>query len=91
MKVLTKQYLDESILNEYFSDEYLSNIKFDDKDLIKYSLSILLNYIFNTQKQVTSNINNINIYNSSEYMVLDMFTRVNLELTGTIRGNKKKG
>ncbi|WP_071120155.1 DNA mismatch repair protein MutS, partial [Romboutsia timonensis] len=77
--------------NEYFSDEYLSNIKFDDKDLIKYSLSILLNYIFNTQKQVTSNINNINIYNSSEYMVLDMFTRVNLELTGTIRGNKKKG
>ncbi|WP_286156752.1 DNA mismatch repair protein MutS, partial [Romboutsia ilealis] len=86
-----EKYLDESILNEYFSDEYLSNIKFDDKDLIKYSLSILLNYIFNTQKQVTSNINNINIYNSSEYMVLDMFTRVNLELTGTIRGNKKKG
>ena len=86
-----EKYLDDSILNEYFSDEYLSNIKFDDKDLIKYSLSILLNYIFNTQKQVTSNINNINIYNSSEYMVLDMFTRVNLELTGTIRGNKKKG
>ena len=67
----------------------ITNLK--NKDLIKYSLSILLNYIFNTQKQVTSNINNINIYNSSEYMVLDMFTRVNLELTGTIRGNKKKG
>ena len=33
----------------------------------------------------------INIYNSSEYMVLDMFTRSNLELTQTIRGNKKKG
>ncbi len=86
-----ENYLDESILNEYFSNEYLKNINFDNKDLIKYSLSILLNYIFNTQKQVTSNINNINIYNSSEYMVLDMFTRVNLELTGTIRGNKKKG
>ncbi len=86
-----EKYLDESILNEYFSNEYLNNIKFDDKALIKNSLSILLNYIFNTQKQVTSNINNINIYNSSEYMVLDMFTRVNLELTGTIRGNKKKG
>ena len=86
-----EKYLDDNILNEYFSNEYLNNIKFDDKDLIKHSLSILLNYIFNTQKQVTSNINNINIYNSSEYMVLDMFTRVNLELTGTIRGNKKKG
>ena len=69
----------------------LKAIVCENKDLIKYSLSILLNYIFNTQKQVTSNINNINIYNSSEYMVLDMFTRVNLELTGTIRGNKKKG
>ncbi len=65
-------------------------LKFDDKGLIKSSLSILLNYIYNTQKQITSNINNINIYNSSEYMVLDMFTRTNLELTQTIRGNKKK-
>ncbi|MCG4734891.1 hypothetical protein L0M92_14900, partial [Casaltella massiliensis] len=28
---------------------------------------------------------------SQEYMVLDMFTRSNLELTSTIRGNAKKG
>ena len=79
------------ILNEYFSDEYLSRLRFDENNLIKTSLCILLNYIYNTQKQVTSNINMINIYNSSEYMVLDMFTRSNLELTQTIRGSKKKG
>ena len=85
------KYLDTNILNQYFSDDYLNKIKFDKNNLIKISLSILLNYIFNTQKQITSNINNINIYNSSEYMVLDMFTRNNLELTQTIRGNKKKG
>ena len=85
------KYLDTNILNRYFSDDYLNKIKFDENNLIKISLSILLNYIFNTQKQITSNINSINIYNSSEYMVLDMFTRNNLELTQTIRGNKKKG
>ncbi|MGL5346130.1 MAG: DNA mismatch repair protein MutS [Peptostreptococcaceae bacterium] len=87
----SEDYLDNHILKEYFSEVYLQNTSFDDKNLIKNSLSILLNYIYNTQKTVTSNINNINVYNSTEYMVLDMFTRVNLELTGTIRGNKKKG
>ncbi|MDU2111687.1 MAG: DNA mismatch repair protein MutS, partial [Clostridiales bacterium] len=84
-------YLDENILKQYFSDEYLSKVKFDDNGLINRSLCVLLNYIYNTQKQVTSNINNINIYNSSNYMVLDMFTRSNLELTETIRTKKKKG
>lgn len=87
----SQDYLNTNILNEYFSDNYLDKLQFDENGFIKNSLSILLNYIYNTQKQVTSNINQINIYNSSEYMVLDMFTRVNLELTQTIRGNKKKG
>ena len=86
-----ESYLSTEILNEYFSNEYLGRLRFDENNLIKTSLCILLNYIYNTQKQVTSNINMINIYNSSEYMVLDMFTRSNLELTQTIRGSKKKG
>ena len=84
-------YLNSNILNEYFSEEYLRRLKFDDKNLIKNSLCILLNYIYNTQKQITSNINRVDIYNPMEYMVLDMFTRINLELTQTIRGSKKKG
>ena len=86
-----ESYLDTNILRKYFTGNYLKSLKFDDKNLINLSLSMLLNYIYSTQKQVTSNINNINIYNSNEYMVLDMFTRNNLELTQTIRGNKKKG
>ncbi|MEG1311942.1 MAG: DNA mismatch repair protein MutS [Romboutsia sp.] len=90
-KSFNEGYLDTNILKKYFSENYLENIKFDEKNLIKNSLSILLNYIYNTQKQVTSNINSINVYISSEYMVLDMFTRNNLELTQTIRGSKKKG
>ncbi|CEN25548.1 DNA mismatch repair protein MutS [[Clostridium] sordellii] len=86
-----ESYLDSKILTEYFEKDYLSSLKLDDSELISSSLCIILNYIYNTQKQVTSNINSINIYNSQEYMVLDMFTRNNLELTATIRGNSKKG
>ena len=86
-----ENYLDTSILSKYFSEEYLASLKFDENNLIKTSLCILLNYIYNTQKQITSNINLVNIYNPMEYMVLDMFTRINLELTQTIRGSKKKG
>ena len=87
----SNDYLDEAILDEYFTKEYLASLKFDENNLIKTSLCILLNYIYNTQKQITSNINSVNIYNPMEYMVLDMFTRINLELTQTIRGSKKKG
>lgn len=86
-----ENYLNTNILNEYFSDHYLNSLKFDEDNLIKNSLCILLNYIYNTQKQITSNINHINIYNPMEYMVLDMFTRINLELTQTMRSSKKKG
>ncbi|MFR9071209.1 MAG: DNA mismatch repair protein MutS, partial [Paraclostridium sp.] len=86
-----ESYLNENILNEYFNKEYLEKLRMDEYGLISSSLCIILNYIYNTQKQVTSNINNINIYNSQEYMILDMFTRNNLELTSTIRGNAKKG
>ena len=51
---------------EYFTKEYLASLKFDENNLIKISLCILLNYIYNTQKQITSNINSVNIYNPIE-------------------------
>ena len=55
------------------------------------SLSIVLNYIRKTQMISSNNINRINVYKSNDYMVLDLFTRVNLELTKTIRSSNKKG
>ena len=82
-------YLNQDIVYKYFTKDYIDSIK--DYQNIKNSLSILLNYIYSTQKQITNNINSINLYNTNEYMVLDMATRINLELTSTIRGNNKKG
>lgn len=82
---------EESIIFDYFPSEYIETLDLDNDGLIKKSIAIILNYIYSTQKQITSNMSSINVYNSSEYMVLDMFTRTNLELTQTIRGGKKKG
>ncbi|TQQ84713.1 DNA mismatch repair protein MutS [Peptacetobacter hominis] len=87
----THNEYDDSILSKYFSESYLEDIGINKNFLIKSSLVLLMNYIFDTQKQITSNICSINIYKSEEYMLLDMFTRTNLELTQTIRGGKKRG
>lgn len=51
----------------------------------------LLNYIEETQKTSLFHINTLNIYSSGDFMVLDMATRRNLELTETIRTQSKKG
>ncbi|WP_072723203.1 DNA mismatch repair protein MutS [Tepidibacter thalassicus] len=83
--------LDEDILFKYFTKEYIEKLNLLNTVEIKYSLIGLLNYIFNTQKQITSNINNINIYKSKDYMSIDIFTRTNLELTQTLRNKQKKG
>lgn len=83
--------LNSSILYEKFSKEYLEKKGITNNDLFKNSVSILLNYVTNTQMSDSNNFNEITIYNASDYMLLDLFTRVNLELTKTIRGSKRKG
>ncbi|KXZ39847.1 DNA mismatch repair protein MutS [Alkalithermobacter thermoalcaliphilus JW-YL-7 = DSM 7308] len=79
------------IMYKYFDRSYLENLNILNNLSIKSSLLGLLEYIYSTQKQITSNINNINYYNSSDFMFLDTFTRKNLELTETIRNKEKKG
>ncbi|MGI6706868.1 MAG: DNA mismatch repair protein MutS [Clostridia bacterium] len=51
----------------------------------------LLEYLTQTQKKALSHINHINAYRQETYMILDAFTRRNLELTETIRGKSKRG
>ncbi len=83
--------LDDKIVGYTFDQAYLDKLGLGKDNLIIYSLAIVLNYITRTQMMKDSNINTINIYQSGDYMVLDLFTRINLELTKTIRSNKKKG
>ena len=86
-----KDLLDKNILNDIFDRSYLEKNMIFNNHPMESSLSIVLNYIRKTQMISSNNINRINVYKSNDYMVLDLFTRVNLELTKTIRSSNKKG
>ncbi len=51
----------------------------------------LIEYLNETQKTTLEHINNITNYNINSFMVLDINTRRNLELTETMRDKSKKG
>lgn len=51
----------------------------------------LLSYIEDTQKTSLEHINNLNIYSTGNFMMLDISTRRNLELVETMRTQSKKG
>ncbi len=51
----------------------------------------LLKYIHDTQKTNLSHINKLEVYQNSEYMLLDETARRNLEICETMRGKEKKG
>lgn len=51
----------------------------------------LINYLEETQKRSIGHLNRIHLYESQKYMMIDQFTRRNLELTETIQNKGKKG
>jgi len=60
-------------------------------DLYINASGALLEYLEQTQKVNLSHIQNFNVYRIEEYMILDMATRRNLELTETMREKNRKG
>ena len=77
--------IDENIVNdlEIMNREYTL--------VERKSLTILLNYIFETQKSAVDQLNDINKYNLETTMRLDASTRRNLEITESNRERTKKG
>ncbi|WP_427338729.1 DNA mismatch repair protein MutS [Caloranaerobacter sp. DY30410] len=55
------------------------------------SLGSLINYLNETQKISLKHLNHVTFYTIDNFMMLDINTRINLELTETIRGKNKKG
>lgn len=51
----------------------------------------ILQYLQDTQPQALKNIQQVRTYSLDEFMVLDGYTRRNLELTETIRGSEREG
>jgi DNA mismatch repair protein MutS len=51
----------------------------------------ILQYVRDTQRGTLSQLTSVRAYSTASFMVLDQFTRRNLELTETIRGRKVEG
>lgn len=81
----------EDIIKKHFNIFSVDSFGLQDK---KYSIIVagaILDYIYDTQKVPLKHIDKIDIYNHNNFMILDKFTRRNLELTETLRGKEKKG
>jgi len=83
----------ENLIQNYtFTDEMNKEIvQLKDYVLEVPSINALLEYLTQTQKIKLEHINNIKIYNSSKYMLLDIAARRNLELTEKMNDKSKKG
>lgn len=55
------------------------------------AVASLLAYLKDTQKNTLAHMQAVDIYNINAYMLLDVSTRRNLELTETLREKKRKG
>jgi len=77
------------------NEEEIANIEenseLKDKPYAKEATRLLFTYIKETQKIELKHINTVNVYEYSNYMVLDNIARKNLELTETLREKNKKG
>ncbi|MCU6798084.1 DNA mismatch repair protein MutS [Paenibacillus sp. WQ 127069] len=51
----------------------------------------LMAYLIETQKRSLGHIKHIRVYEQNQYMIMDPFTRRNLELIETVRDREKKG
>ena len=63
------------------------------KDIPETTVAIgaLLTYLHETQMSGLEHINHLELYYSSDYMIIDSSTRRNLELTETMRDSSKRG
>ncbi|WP_042122052.1 DNA mismatch repair protein MutS [Paenibacillus senegalensis] len=60
-------------------------------DAEQASVALLMSYLQETQKRALDHIERIQRYEPDQYMVMDPFTRRNLELVETVRDRSKKG
>ena len=95
-----EKYDDENInyddsrdsITKYFYERSAEIFKdIDGKLYSVVSTGILLNYLQDTQKMIMNHINHVSYYSIKNYMILDLNTRINLEINETIRGNEKRG
>jgi len=79
--------IDPSRAAEHFPREQLAHLSAASRT----SIDRLLGYLYETQKRSLGHIRHIRRYEKQQYMIIDPFSRRNLELTETARDRSKKG
>ncbi|HAW15939.1 MAG TPA: DNA mismatch repair protein MutS [Clostridiales bacterium] len=80
-----------SAIREDKSFNIMGREKFQDDELMLCAISALVSYARETQTGEVMHLKDIRCFKLSETMELDLTTRLNLELTSTIRSKSKKG
>lgn len=79
------------LIKRVFNVYAIESLGLSESDHMTIACGGLLSYIEETQKVNLKHFDHIDIYHHDEFMVLDRFTRRNLELVETMRGHEKKG
>ncbi len=80
----------ETVLRQFHVLQ-LEGLGLENMELGVMAAGALLDYLAETQKRPLEHINKVRSYSVQDYMVLDMATRRNLELTETLRDKTYKG
>lgn len=81
----------EAVIKRLFNVYSTESLGLSESTHATIASGALFSYIEETQKVSLLHFNHIDIYQHNHYMVLDKFTRRNLELSETMRDNEKKG
>ncbi len=81
----------ETLLTQHFRVRVLDGFGIGDQGSAICAAGATLHYLGETQRGKLAQITAIRAYSTASFMVLDQFTRRNLELTETIRSRKSEG
>lgn len=81
----------EQALKNHFQTRTMDGFGLAEMPVAVAAAGAVLQYVSSTQRSSLSQLTSIRAYSTSTFMVLDPFTRRNLELTETIRSRKMDG
>ena len=78
-------------LLQHFAVQSLDGFGLADQQIAAQAAGALLTYLADTQRSALAQITSLRTYSASEFMVLDLQARRNLELAESARGEKRHG
>jgi DNA mismatch repair protein MutS len=95
ISVLDNYYFEDDLarrlLTRHFHVSSLKSLDLDDQGIKTVAAGAMLQYLKETQKSDLLNITRLQVYQDSNYMMIDSSSRRNLELTETLRDKEKRG